>query len=118
MAKFVLLVVMLFLLTCANQHQRPMPSVDPRVAEVWERNDMIVERALKGDQEGDNFVQACEFFEHLTGVKVHINFFTLGISPTRETRADLEKVRVWYRVNKNRLYWDSATRSVRLRAIN
>jgi hypothetical protein len=55
------------------------------------------------------------FFEDLTGIHLHLDFYTFGVLPTSETEQDLRLIRAWYGKNKYRLYWDEATQKVQLR---
>jgi hypothetical protein len=112
----VLLVGVAVFFSCVGSSQREKPTIDQKAYRVWKMNEEIFERALQGQQENEDFSRACDFFQNLTGIKIHLNFFTLGILPTPETRQDLEKIRSWYRKNKYRLYWDEATNSVKLRS--
>jgi hypothetical protein len=91
------------------------PVVDARAAAVWGNNEKIFEKALNGHWENDEFDRACVFFEDLTGIEIHVNYSTLGLLPTEETPQDLVRIRDWYKMNKNRLYWDEATGTVKLR---
>src|SRR6185503_8227407 len=89
--------------------------IDRRASIVWENNESTFVRALQGHQKNDDFDRACTFFERLTGIHLHLNFYTFGVLPTPETDQDLRLIRAWYRENKYRLYWDEATKTVKLR---
>ncbi len=90
-------------------------TADRLAAEIWKKHEAAVERALKGQQKDDEFVDACLFFEQLTGVSIHVNMFTFGFIPEREAPQDLKLIRAWYKKNHSRLYWDEATETVRVR---
>src|SRR3954463_10976505 len=88
--------------------------LDPKAIAVWRKHERVFQRALNGYQKNDEFDQACLFFEQTTGLTMHVNNFTMGTLPTPETKQDLVRIRVWYKVNKNRLYWDESTRTVKV----
>jgi hypothetical protein len=85
------------------------------VESLWKHHELAVQRAIEGDQKGDEFGDACLFFEVVASISVRANIFTLGHAPRPETRADLELVRAWYEANRHRLYWDERSRTVKLR---
>src|SRR5262249_34341532 len=93
------------------------PGVDPKVVAAWNYNEKIFEKALNENQEGDEFDRACEFFWRLTGIELHVNYSTVGILPTEETPKDLVRIKNWYKVNKERLYWDESTGAVKVHPI-
>ena len=76
----------------------------------------MVELAKEGQQPNeDAFVDACLFFERLTGISIHVHIYTFGFLPEAEAARDLELIRAWYQANSSRLYWDEATSTVRVR---
>lgn len=91
------------------------PEVDPKAAAIWHKNEAIFRQALNGHQENDDFDHACAFFEQVTGMSLHLDFFTFGILPTPESEHDLMRLRAWYRRNKHRLYWDEQAQAVKVR---
>lgn len=86
-----------------------------RALEVWKRHETALEHAIKGKQRNDEFGEACLFFEQVAGISVHVNIFTLGYATEPETKTDLKLIRAWYRENHERLYWDEATGTVKVR---
>lgn len=112
----VLVVTGLFLSGCRHSRE-PAASVDPKATAIWLKHEAVFQQALNGHQEDDEFDQACRFFEETTGIKLHLNFYTLGILPTPESEQDLARLRAWYRLNKPRLYWDELTGRVKVRPL-
>ena len=110
--------ILLILISSSRSYARPhspAASVDPKAAAIWHKNERVFRRALNGHQRNDEFDQACLFFEHMTGVELHLNYFTLGTLPTAESGKDFARIQAWYKINKSRLYWDKSTRSVEVR---
>jgi hypothetical protein len=103
------------LLVCCGFLGARNDSLDPKAVAVWHKHERVFQRALNGYQKNDEFDQACLFFEQTTGLTMHVNNFTLGTLPTPETKQDLVRIRAWYKANKNRLYWDESTRTVKVR---
>lgn len=93
------------------------PPIDVKANSVWKHNMVVFEGALNKNREGDDFNSACGFFWHLTGINLHLNYSTVGILPTAETSADLARIKLWYRANKTRLYWDEASGIVKVRPV-
>ena len=87
-----------------------------RALEVWKKHEAVVERAIKGEQKDDEFGEACLFFEQVTGISIHVNIFTLGYIPEAEAANDLKLIKAWYRENHARLYWDEATKTVKVKS--
>lgn len=86
-----------------------------RALEVWKKHEAVVELAIKGEQRNNEFGEACLFFEQVAGISIHVNIFTLGYVPEAEAANDLKLIRTWYRENHERLYWDEATGTVKVR---
>lgn len=82
--------------------------------EIWRKQEQVVVRALRGHQQDDEFERAVAFFADLTGIEIDVKIFTLGMLPGPNTKRDLQKVRTWYTTNKNRLYFDEKTLSVKV----
>ena len=60
-------------------------------------------------------MEACKFFEELTGIPIRGEGTFVGWLPNEHTAEDLEAVREWYSMNRDRLYWDEETRSIKIR---
>jgi hypothetical protein len=112
-----ILIVALFLVYCRPKDSTP-PIIDPKAAAEWDYNEKIFAKAVYENRQGDEFDRSCEFFSRLTGIKLHINYSTVGRLPTTETPRDLESIKAWYRVNKGRLYWDEATYMVKVHPVH
>jgi hypothetical protein len=97
---------------------RPGSGVDRRVALAWKHHEQVLATAIEGRQNHDEFLNTCAFFEELTGIQLHLDFFTLGARPTPESRNDLKNLQAWYRTNQEALYWDEATGKVKMRPTN
>lgn len=93
-------------ISTANQH----------ALDAWKKHEEVVERAIKGEQRDDEFGDACLFFEQVTGISIHVNIFTLGYAPEAEAVNDLKLIKAWYRENHARLYWDEATKTVKVKS--
>ncbi len=84
-------------------------------AAEWNRNIDVLERAVAGGLlHGDEFGQACLFFEELTSIRVHGEGTTIGFLITTETQGDLEKLVQWYSENKDLLIFNEITCRVEL----
>lgn len=95
------------------QHERT-PAVN--VDEIWRKNEKIVTNALNGrGYSVEEFGRACKFFEKTTGIEIRGNGSFFGWLANRETAVDFKKVQAWYSVNHDRLYWDEASKSVKVR---
>lgn len=110
-----LLVILGFTTLAFASCRTPDPLPDRRVVEIWNRNEQAVEKAIGGYQKDDEFLDACTFFERVTGIEIHVNMFTLGVLPEPEAKDDLKKIRAWFAANRDRLYWDEMDRSVRVK---
>ena len=92
--------------------------IDPRAAaaeKVWRENERIVKGALSGHAYSpDRFGDACAFFENVAGIKIRGRGTFFGWLPNESSAADFERVESWYSVNRGRLYWDEASRSVKV----
>jgi hypothetical protein len=87
--------------------------------EVWKENERVVRNALGGKTYSiDKFGAACGFFETTTGIVIRGNGSFFGWLPDQDTATDFKKVEEWYAVNRDRLYWDEASKSVRVRKRN
>ena len=102
-------------LLCGCSHPRRSSSEDPRAVAVWHTHEVAFRNALRGYQKNDDFEHACVFFEGLTGIKMHVDLSVIGFLPTPESTNDLARLRAWYRTNRRRIYWDDATKMVRVR---
>jgi hypothetical protein len=109
----VLAVSVMLSTVCGFSRERPSAS-NSKAASIWHKYEKDFERGIKGRQGNNEFDKACLFFEQTTGLVMHVNYSTIGTLPTPETEQDLVRLRAWYKVNKNRLYWDLSTSSVKL----
>lgn len=96
-------------------HSRDLSALDPKAVAVWHKHEAVFKKALGGYQENDEFLQACIFFEKVTGLHMHVNYSTVGALPIPETDQDLRRLQSWYEINKKRLYWDKAAQEVKVR---
>lgn len=115
--------------SCWQQQSPRRVTVDPNAGHIasaqephlslaeaeWARQLSIVERAIAGYHENDNFSEACAFFENLTGIVLHGDGNTLGWFPTEKTASDIPRLRAWYGENHSRLYWDEVAEKVNVR---
>lgn len=106
------------LLGCYRLDENESSHLDPKATEIWHKHELVFAKALRGSQKDDDFERACLFFEQVTGLKIHANFFTLGVLPTPETERDFVKIKAWYQENKHRLYWDESTSTVKVRPVS
>lgn len=90
-------------------------SSDSRALEIWRHHEAVVDRAIKGYQNEDEFIESCLFFLRLTGIDIDVNMSTVGFIPQAEAPKDLKRIRAWYKQNHSRLYWDEKTRTVQVR---
>jgi hypothetical protein len=109
----VLAVSVMLSTVCGVSRERPSAS-NSKAVSIWHKYEKDFERGIKGRQGNNEFDKACLFFEQTTGLVMHVNYSTIGTLPTPETEQDLVRLRAWYKVNKNRLYWDLSTSSVKL----
>ncbi len=125
----------LFLLSCpgrepASPHERrafgevmppqaveeALARTDSRVSETWRRHDLAFAQAAHGDTRGPEFGDASRFFEETTELRLHLNISSyVGALPTAATGEDLVSIREWLVRNADRLYWDKATGTVKVR---
>jgi hypothetical protein len=86
-----------------------------RAEKVWRENERIVKGALSGHAYSpDRFGDACAFFENVAGIEIRGRGTFFGWLPNEYSAADFERVESWYSVNRSRLYWDEASRSVKV----
>lgn len=75
----------------------------------------VMERAVSGGTlHGDEFENACTFFERLTSIPVRGNASTVGYLATDETREDVARLKRWYSDNRDRLVWNEAEHRIDL----
>jgi hypothetical protein len=99
--------------TPQGQH---LASKEVGVDEVWASNERIMEGALSGKGYSvEKFNGACDFFERLTGIQVRGNGTYFGWLANEETEEDFKKIKKWYQINRERLYWDETSKSVKVR---
>lgn len=91
------------------------PLIHTRVDQVWKYHEQVFAAAIEGPSDEDQFLATCKFFEELTGIQLHLEFFTMGALPTPESREDLRVLRAWYMENRARLYWDEAESRIKVR---
>jgi hypothetical protein len=109
----VLAVSVILSTVCGFSRERPSAS-NSKAISIWRKYEKNFERGINGHQGNNEFDKACLFFEQTTGLTMHVNDSTIGTLPTPETKQDLARLRAWYKVNKNRLYWDQSTLSVKV----
>jgi hypothetical protein len=73
----------------------------------WLKHEAAFQKALKGARKMMKRQSALNY----------ILIFTLGTLPTLESVQDLVRLRAWYKVNKQRLYWAEATQTVKVRPL-
>jgi hypothetical protein len=85
------------------------------VVKIWRKQERIVQDALAGRPYSiEAFGKACDFFTRLTGIEIRGNGSYFDWLPTQETAIDFRRVEDWYAVNRGRLYWDEASKSVKV----
>jgi hypothetical protein len=109
----VLAVSVILSTVCGFSRERPSAS-NSKAISIWRKYEKNFGRGINGHQGNNEFDKACLFFEQTTGLTMHVNDSTIGTLPTPETKQDLARLRAWYKVNKNRLYWDQSTLSVKV----
>jgi hypothetical protein len=84
---------------------------------IWLKHQRVLEGAIKGERtDGDELQEAAIFFYHVAGIIIPgghspvIDFYI-----TRETAGVMKPLRIWYKENGDRLYWDEASSKVLLR---
>lgn len=84
---------------------------------VFLSNERVIEHSAKlRHVDLNRFDEASSFLETLTGISVPGDHnLAADWYPTRETAKAIKPLRHWYAVNKDRLYWDEATKAVKLR---
>jgi hypothetical protein len=93
---------------------KPKLAQDAHVVRVWEKQEKIMEDALAGRPYSiEEFGAACDFFTRLTGIEIRGNGSFFGWLPNEETAIDFKRVEEWYAANRDRLYWDEASKSVK-----
>ena len=96
-----------------SEVQRP---VVQSVEVIWRSKERIIQAALEGGEVSEEgYMEACEFFERLTGIPIRGKGTFVGWLPNEHTAEDLQAVRAWYSVNRDRLYIDEETQSVEVR---
>jgi hypothetical protein len=106
---------------CSGCHAKE-DSSNPRISasvnraeKVWRENERVVKGALSGHAYfPDKFGDACAFFGNVTGIKIRGRGTFFGWLPNEYSAADFERVESWYSVNRDRLYWDEASKSVKV----
>lgn len=97
--------------------QPPAAVAEENRAELeWQRHITSLEAAVTGGVHDESFEEACQFFERVTGEPVRGNGSPFGWLPNEATRSDLDSLRAWYSANHSRLYWDEATKTVKVRS--
>lgn len=109
-----LLFLVLPLITCRETDCQEDDDPHAKAVKIWRSNEAAVARAVTGIVINDEFEDACEFFDDLTGIEIRGDGSSLGWTPNRHTREDLEKIREWYKKNGTRLYWDPAEGKVKV----
>jgi hypothetical protein len=108
-----LVVTLLVLLSCLH----PPPPERRKAQEIWQKHESVIEAAALGRPfDLNDFYEACGFVEALTGISVPGDASTeIMWAPTKETVKALEPLRVWYKKNKDLLYWDAEKQVVVLK---
>ena len=105
----------LFLFFSACPEVKDTRPTDYRVSLEWSKNEKKVESALSGKKYiTEDFLNACIFFQRLTGIKISGDLSYIGLTPTNKSRDDFVRVQKWYAENKAKLCWDEQSGSVKL----
>jgi len=107
-------IVLLLASECARQGETD-PAGALRAEAIWRHHEEAVERALSGVSKDEEFAEACLFFQRLTNIDLHGDGTFIGWIPTQQTKRDLIRLRAWHRANGKRIYWDPASKSVKVR---
>jgi len=110
-----LLPLMVGVLACRVDSPRK-PNLDERAVEIWKSHERVVSGALEGSWDSDKFLEACLFFEEVAGIQIHVNISSYaGPIPQAGAEDDLRRIREWYQLNSQRLYFDEPAQQVRVR---
>lgn len=85
-----------------------------RAFSEWRRNERIVDNAVKGRSDCDEYLRAVIFFGEITGLEIRGNTSTLGLLPNEYTARDFMQVKNWCKKNCRNLYWGEASQSVKI----
>lgn len=84
---------------------------------MWAQHESVLAGAIAGQPwDSDQLLEACIFFEDVTGIEVSVNLSSYaGPIPLAGAAEDLQKIREWYGENAGRMYFDRETQSVQVR---
>lgn len=109
------IVLVIFILSASCGQRVKIDPADAAKAEVlWQQHEDAVVRALHGVSRGEEFGEACLFFQKLTGIQIHGDGSFVGWLPTPGAEQDLQHLRLWHRKNRGRIYWDAESHSVKI----
>ncbi len=95
---------------------KPQRSTPDSVESMWHSHEVVIQAALDGGPVfEDRYMEACKFFEELTGIPVRGEGTFVGWMPNEHTAEDLRAIHEWYSINRDRLYWDDGTKSIKIR---
>jgi len=114
MTKRAAALLVLLIVSAACKRLSAEDAANARARAIWAKHEAVVEQALHGTFHETEYSEAGRFFRELTGIELHGNGTPFGWMPVRETAADFERIRAWYRANGDRLYADEHDQ-VRLR---
>jgi len=108
------LIILLSVLSCREGQKRAYnDDVDSRIRSEWAKNIYIIEKDLAGKRPiGEEFIDACIFFQRLTGIEISGTMSFDGWMPNRDSARGLSEVKIWYKKNKKLLCWNEEIRSV------
>jgi len=88
-----------------------------KAQQIWLRNESVVESVVKHEKIDPNRLwPAVLFLQQVSGIAVPGEFSTvIDFYPTAETAKAIRPLRAWYAANKDRLYFDEETQSVKLK---
>jgi len=94
----------------------PERAAQKKAEEIWQKHEEVFVDLREGKNvNAVDFDEACAFFYHLTQVEIpsdHNPF--IDCYPTKDSYKALVPLQAWYSKNHGRLYWDEATKAVRL----
>ncbi|GMU63756.1 MAG: hypothetical protein AMXMBFR36_00300 [Acidobacteriota bacterium] len=107
----------LLMAACRERPEDKKASSKEEARRIFERQLQKVEAAARGGVVTNEFDEAVAFFSDLAGIEIRTDISSeVGLTPNQHTLLDLELVRRWFERNGDRLDWDEANRTVRLKA--
>ena len=87
------------------------------VLREWNRHRAVIADIVAGKQfDGDQYVAAVTFFEHLTGYPAHDEHTDIGRLPGSHLERDLRAWDEWFVASGRFLYWDQSNLVVKRRS--